>query len=124
MAPHQYRRILTPPKGSFFLYGVRGVGKSTWARQTFAHAHIVDPAAIDAGGRIVFGATVDLEDLETGDEVCYQIVGNEEADIKHGKISVESPIARALIGKSAGDIAEVQAPAGVREYEVLAVRYL
>ena len=89
-----------------------------------AHAHIVDPAAIDAGGRIVFGATVDLEDLETGDEVCYQIVGNDEADIKHGKISIESPIARALIGKSAGDIAEVQAPARVREYEVLAVRYL
>jgi transcription elongation factor GreA len=89
-----------------------------------AHAHVVDPAAIDAGGRIVFGATVDLEELESGDEVSYQIVGNDEADIKHGKISIESPIARALIGKSAGDIAEVQAPAGVREYEVLAVRYL
>ena len=89
-----------------------------------ASAHVVDPAAIDAEGRIVFGATVDLEDLETGEEVRYQIVGNDEADIKHGKISIESPIARALIGKSAGDIAEVQAPAGVREYEVLEVRYL
>ena len=89
-----------------------------------AHAHIVDPASIDADGRVVFGATVDLEDLETGEEVRYQIVGNDEADIKHGKISIESPIARALIGKSAGDIAEVQAPAGVREYEVLEVRYL
>jgi transcription elongation factor GreA len=89
-----------------------------------AIAHVVDPASIDAEGRIVFGATVDLEDLETGEEVRYQIVGNDEADIKHGKISIESPIARALIGKSAGDIAEVQAPAGVREYEVLEVRYL
>jgi transcription elongation factor GreA len=89
-----------------------------------ALAHIVDPASIDADGRIVFGATVDLEDLETGEEVRYQIVGNDEADIKHGKISIESPIARALIGKSAGDIAEVQAPAGVHEYEVLEVRYL
>jgi len=89
-----------------------------------AHAHIVDPASIDADGRVVFGATVDLEDLETGEEVRYQIVGNDEADIKHGKISIESPIARALIGKSTGDIAEVQAPAGVREYEVLEVRYL
>jgi len=89
-----------------------------------AHAHIVDPATIDADGRIVFGATVDLEDLETGEEVRYQIVGNEEADIKRGQISIDSPIARALIGKSTGDVAEVQAPAGVREYEVLAVRYL
>jgi transcription elongation factor GreA len=89
-----------------------------------ALAHIVDPSSIEADGRIVFGATVDLEDLETGEEVRYQIVGNDEADIKHGKISIESPIARALIGKSAGDIAEVQAPAGVREYEVLEVRYL
>ncbi|HTS22550.1 MAG TPA: transcription elongation factor GreA [Casimicrobiaceae bacterium] len=88
-----------------------------------AHAHVVDPAAVDAGGRIVFGATVDLEDLASGDEVSYQIVGDDEADIKAGKISVSSPIARALIGKHAGDTAEVEAPSGVREYEVLAVRY-
>jgi transcription elongation factor GreA len=89
-----------------------------------AHAHIVNPSEIDAGGRVVFGATVDLEDLASGDEVCYQIVGDDEADIKAGKISVSSPIARALIGKHPGDTAEVEAPAGVRGYEVLAVRYL
>ena len=89
-----------------------------------AHAHVVEPAALDAGGRIVFGATVDLEDLESGAEVNYQIVGDDEADIKAGKVSVNSPIARALIGKHAGDTAEVQAPSGVREYEILAVRYV
>ena len=88
-----------------------------------AHAHVVDPAAIDAGGRIVFGATVDLEDLRSGAKVSYQIVGDDEAEIKAGKISVNSPIARALIGKHAGDTAEVDAPSGVREYEILAVRY-
>jgi len=89
-----------------------------------AHAHVVNPSEIDAAGKIVFGATVDLEDLESGQEVTYQIVGDDEADIKHGKISVSSPIARALIGKHAGDTAEVEAPSGVREFEVLAVRYL
>jgi len=89
-----------------------------------AHAHVVDPAQIDAGGKIVFGATVDLEDVESGQEVSYQIVGDDEADIKAGKVSVSSPIARALIGKHVGDTAEVEAPAGVHEYEVLAVRYL
>ena len=89
-----------------------------------AHAHVVNTAEIDAGGKIVFGATVDLEDLESGESVSYQIVGEDEADIKAGKVSVSSPIARALIGKHAGDTAEVEAPSGVREYEVLAVRYL
>jgi transcription elongation factor GreA len=89
-----------------------------------AHAHVVNTAEIDAGGKIVFGATVDLEDLESGESVSYQIVGDDEADIKAGKVSVSSPIARALIGKHAGDTAEVEAPSGVREYEVLAVRYL
>ncbi len=89
-----------------------------------AHAHIVNPAETDAGGRVVFGATVDLEDLASGGEVRYQIVGDDEADIKAGKISVSSPIARALIGKHVGDTAEVDAPSGPRAYEVLAVRYL
>lgn len=90
-----------------------------------AHAQIINPAEIyDHEGRIVFGATVELTDVETGDTVVYQIVGDDEADIKLGKISVSSPIARALIGKSEGDIAEVQAPGGVREYEVLVVRYV
>jgi transcription elongation factor GreA len=89
-----------------------------------SNAEIIDPATLDADGRCVFGATVHLEDLEKGAKVTYQIVGEDEADIKEGKISVSSPIARALIGKSAGDIAEVQAPGGVREYEILEVRYV
>ncbi|HKW80823.1 MAG TPA: transcription elongation factor GreA [Casimicrobiaceae bacterium] len=88
-----------------------------------AQAQIVDPAKIESDGRIVFGATVDLRDEESGDSVRYQIVGDDEADIKAGTISVNSPIARALIGKRAGDTAEVQAPGGVREYQVLGVRY-
>ena len=99
-------------------------GRIAKIEETLGNAHIVDPAQVDAEGRIVFGATVDLEDLELGTEVRYQIVGDDEADIKASKISIESPIARALIGKGGGDIAEVQAPGGVREYEVLAVRYI
>ena len=94
------------------------------AERAVADAHVVNPAELDAGGRIVFGATVDLEDLTSGDQVSYQIVGDDEADIKAAKISVSSPIARALIGKNVGDTAEVKAPSGVREYEVLAVRYI
>jgi transcription elongation factor GreA len=89
-----------------------------------AHSNVIDPATIDAGGKVVFGATVDLEELKTGDEVSYQIVGDDEADARAGKISVNSPIARALIGKHTGDTAEVEAPSGVREYEILAVRYI
>jgi transcription elongation factor GreA len=85
--------------------------------------HIIDPAAVDAAGRIVFGATVELEDQGTGEFVKYQIVGDDEADIKAGLISVSSPIARALIGKIEGDIAQVQAPAGKREYAVVSVVY-
>ena len=89
-----------------------------------ANAQLIDPRLLDADGRCVFGATVDLEDLDSGGKVTYQIVGEDEADLKDGKISVSSPIARALIGKYAGDVAEVQAPAGVREYEILDVRYV
>ena len=88
-----------------------------------AHAQIIDPAAIEADGRVVFGATVEIEDLESGDRKSYQIVGDDEADIKARKISVNSPIARALIGKTEGDTADVHAPGGVRSYEVLGVRY-
>ena len=84
---------------------------------------IITPATVDAGGRIVFGATVGLEDLTAGQMVKYQIVGDDEADIKAGLISVSSPIARALIGKLEGDLVEVIAPGGKREYEVLEVRY-
>ena len=89
-----------------------------------SNAQIIDPSTLDADGRVVFGATVQLLDMETDDEVRYQIVGEDEADIKLGKVSVNSPIARALIGKEAGDVAEVQAPGGLREYEVLDVQYL
>lgn len=88
-----------------------------------SNAQIIDPKLLDADGRCVFGSTLDLEDQESGAQVTYQIVGEDEADIKAGKISVNSPIARALIGKFAGDLAEVQAPGGLREYEVLDVRY-
>jgi transcription elongation factor GreA len=87
-------------------------------------AQIIDPALLDAEGRIVFASTVFLEDLESGEKVNYQIVGVDEADLKELKVSVTSPIARALIGKYAGDVVEVQAPSGVREYEVLEVRYI
>ncbi len=89
-----------------------------------ANAQIIDPRHLDAEGRVVFGATVELVDAETGDEVRYQIVGDDEADIKGGKISVGSPIARALIGKYAGDVAVVNAPGGLRNYEIVDVHYL
>jgi transcription elongation factor GreA len=84
---------------------------------------IIDPASVDAGERIVFGAMVELEDVQAGTKVQYQIVGDDEADIKSGLISVSSPTARALIGKSVGDVATVVAPGGKREYEILDVRY-
>ena len=87
-------------------------------------AHIINPTEIHAEGKIVFGTTVTLEDLETEEHVTYQIVGEDEADIKQGKIYVGSPIARALIGKEEGDTAEVQAPGGVREYDIIEVRYI
>lgn len=88
------------------------------------NAQIIDPASLDADGRVVFGATVELEDQDNGKTVSYQIVGDDEADLKQGKISLNSPVARALIGKYAGDVAEVQAPGGVREYEILDVKYI
>jgi transcription elongation factor GreA len=89
-----------------------------------AAAQVIDPAAVDAAGKVVFGATVDLEDEDSGQQVTYQIVGDDEADLKLGLISISSPIARALIGKSAGDVAEVQAPGGLRNWEVVGVRYV
>ena len=88
----------------------------------FANAQIIDPTLLDADGRCVFGATIELEEMTNGEVVVYQIVGDDESDIKQGKISVNSPIARALIGKYAGDVAEVNAPGGVREYEILDVK--
>ena len=89
-----------------------------------AAAQIIDPASLDAGGKVVFGSTVDLADEDTGAEVTYQIVGDDEADLKEGRISISSPIARALIGKMAGDVAEVQAPGGVKHWEIVEVRYI
>ena len=86
-------------------------------------AQVIDPSSLNAGGKVVFGATVELEDEATGDAVTYQIVGEDEADLKLGLINVSSPIARALIGKEEGDVAEVQAPGGVRRYEIVAVSY-
>jgi transcription elongation factor GreA len=86
-------------------------------------AQIIDVSKLNANGKVVFGATLDLVEVESGGEVTYQIVGDDEADIKAGRISVSSPIARALIGKEEGDIAEVQAPGGIREYEIVEVRY-
>ncbi len=87
-------------------------------------AQIIDPAAVEADGRVVFGATVELEEIEDGSKVTYQIVGDDEADIDHGLISISSPIARALIGKGEGDVAAVKAPGGVHEYEIISVRYI
>jgi transcription elongation factor GreA len=87
-------------------------------------AQVIDPATLDADGRVVFGATVEIEDLDNEKKAIYQIVGEDEADLKSGKISIGSPIARALIGKSAGDVVEVQAPGGSREVEIIDVKYV
>ncbi|MCE2878592.1 MAG: transcription elongation factor GreA [Comamonadaceae bacterium] len=87
-------------------------------------AQVIDPSEVDAGGKVVFGSTVELEDVSTGESVTYQIVGEDEADLKLGLINVSSPIARALIGKEEGDTAEVQAPGGIKRYEIVSVSYL
>lgn len=87
-------------------------------------AKVIDPTKVDAGGKIVFGSTVQLEDEDSGDRVRYQIVGEDEADLKLGLINISSPIARALIGKEEGDTAEVQAPGGLKRYEVMGVSYV
>jgi transcription elongation factor GreA len=91
---------------------------------TLSNAQLIDPATIDADGRVVFGATVEIEDLESGEKFTYQIVGDTEADIKANLISVSSPVARALIGKFEGDVVSVNAPSGVREYEILGIEYV
>lgn len=99
-------------------------GRIAELESKLANAQIINPALLDADGRCVFGATVELEDMANGEVVTYQIVGDDESDIKQRKISISSPIARALIGKTAGDVAQVMAPGGVREYEILDVKYL
>ncbi|NIR29522.1 MAG: transcription elongation factor GreA [Gammaproteobacteria bacterium] len=88
-----------------------------------ANAQIIDPSRIDAGGRVVFGATVELYEPQTGKEVSYQIVGEDEADINEGLVSINSPLARALIGAEEGDEVAVQAPGGTRTYEIKRIRY-
>ena len=87
-------------------------------------ALIIDPSAVDAEGKVVFGSTVELEDADSGDSVTYQIVGEDEADLKLGLINIGSPIARAMIGKSEGDTAEVQAPGGIKHFEIVKVSYV
>ncbi|MDO9371567.1 MAG: transcription elongation factor GreA [Gammaproteobacteria bacterium] len=99
-------------------------GRLAEIESKLSNAEVIDVTALNAHGRVVFGATVDLVSEETGDEVTYQIVGDDEADIKQGLISISSPIARALIGKEEGDVAAVQAPGGVKGYEIVAVRYV
>jgi transcription elongation factor GreA len=98
-------------------------GRIAEIEQSLGSAEVIDPSRLKAGGRVVFGATVTLVNLASSEEVCYQIVGDLEADISAGLISISSPIARALIGKEEGDVAAVQAPGGEIEYEVAAVDY-
>jgi transcription elongation factor GreA len=99
-------------------------GRIAEVEAKLSNAMIIDPSTLHADGRCVFGSTVRIEDLDSGSIITYQIVGDDEADIKNGKISVSSPISRGLIGKSEGDIAEVMAPGGVKEYEILEVQYI
>lgn len=99
-------------------------GRISELENKLSNAEIIDVTKINANGKCVFGATVALLDIQTGDELTYKIVGDDEADIKSGRISISSPIARALIGKQIDDIAEVQAPGGVREYEITGVEYI
>ena len=98
-------------------------GRIIEVESKLGNAQVIDPLLLDTDGRCVFGATVEIEDLSTGEHLTYQIVGEDEADIKAGKISVISPLSRSLIGKSSGDAAEVQAPGGKCEYEIIDVRY-
>jgi transcription elongation factor GreA len=99
-------------------------GRIAEIESRLSNAEVIDVTRLAAHGRVVFGCTVDLEDQDEGTRVVYRIVGEDEADIRQGMISVGSPIARALVGKSTGDIVEVQVPAGTRSYEIVAVRYV
>ena len=99
-------------------------GRIAEVEAKLSNAMVIDPTTLNADGRCVFGATVRIEDLNSGGIITYQIVGDDEADIKNGKISVSSPISRGLIGKSEGEVAEVMAPGGVKEYEILDVQYI
>jgi transcription elongation factor GreA len=99
-------------------------GRINELENRLASAQVIDPKTVNAQGKIVFGATVDLSEEESGKKVTYQIVGDFEADLNHGKISISSPIARALIGKESGDVVDVQVPGGVKRYEILEIKYV
>ena len=99
-------------------------GRIQLLEYTLSHSQLIDVATLNAGTRVVFGATVELAECESGDEVTYQIVGDLESDIKLGRISISSPISRALIGKHEGDTITIEAPGGQREYDIIAVRYV
>ena len=99
-------------------------GRISDVESKLSNATIIDVTKVDAGGRVVFGTTVELSNIETNEGAVYRIVGEDEADIRSGMISVNSPIARALIGKSEGDIAMVETPSGEVEYDILAVKYV
>lgn len=99
-------------------------GRISELEAKISNAQVIDPTTLHAEGRCVFGSTVQMEDLETGAMITYQIVGEDEADIKNGKLSISSPIARGLIGRSEGEVAEVIAPGGIKEYEIIAVQYI
>jgi transcription elongation factor GreA len=99
-------------------------GRISEIEAKLSNVQIIDPASLNAEGKCVFGATVDLEDLDDEKKVTYQIVGDDEADIKSNKISISSPIARALIGKELGDVVEVETPGGIKSYEIMNVKYI
>jgi transcription elongation factor GreA len=98
-------------------------GRIKEIEQKLANAEVIDPSKLTNTGKVVFGAVVELEDKDDGSRVVYQVAGEDEADIRAGRISITSPIARALVGKSPGDVVDVSAPAGVRSYEIVAVRF-
>ncbi|HET7811563.1 MAG TPA: transcription elongation factor GreA [Steroidobacteraceae bacterium] len=99
-------------------------GRISEIESKLSTAEIIDPTAMASSGKVIFGATVDLEDQDDGKSISYQIVGEDEADIKAARISITSPIARALVGKSAGDVVDVTAPGGTHSYEIVKVRYI
>ncbi len=98
-------------------------GRISEIESKLSHAQIIDLSTVDSNGKIIFGATIAILDLESDEEISYQIVGDDEADVKLGKISVNTPVARSLIGKSCGDVVEVRVPSGVKEYEIMEVSF-